>query len=140
MTIIHCGCFILHFQANDDTSRTILREPLGGIFFLLKAAHEVSFRCAEEAQQSTSEWPTGPTSESTLNTEDDGCPGVEPSDETTAEMGACDSIHADAVTPTRLQSPQACKEGLRTIKRHGKDTGTYSKEKYHDFELYCRKR
>ena len=41
VTIIHCGCFMLHFQAYDDTSRTILREPLGGIFFLLKAAHEV---------------------------------------------------------------------------------------------------
>ena len=34
---------MLHFQAYDDTSRTILREPLGGIFFLLKAAH-VTFR------------------------------------------------------------------------------------------------
>ena len=30
---------MLHFQAYDDTSRTILRGPLGGIFFLLKAAH-----------------------------------------------------------------------------------------------------
>ena len=32
---------MLHFQAYDDTSRTILREPLGGIFFLPKAAHDV---------------------------------------------------------------------------------------------------
>ena len=29
----HCGCFMLHFQAYDDTFLTILKGPLGGIFF-----------------------------------------------------------------------------------------------------------
>ena len=33
VTIIRCGCFMLHFQAYDDTSRTILNGPLGAIFF-----------------------------------------------------------------------------------------------------------
>ena len=38
VTIIHCGCFMLHFLAYDDTSRTTLKGPLGGVFFLLKAS------------------------------------------------------------------------------------------------------
>ena len=78
---------------------------------------------------------TGPVSESTLNTGDDGYLGVEQSDETTAGMGADESIYAEVVTPTRLQLLQVCEEGLRRSERHRKDTGTYLKEKYHDFQL-----
>ena len=67
---------------------------------------KVPFRSAEEAQgRSTSKWPTGPVGEPTLSTGDDGFPGVEQSDETTAGMGADESIHAEVVMPTRLQSP-----------------------------------
>ena len=49
---------------------------------------KVPFRSAEEAQrQSTSKWPTGPVGEPTLSTWDNGCPGMEQRDETTAGMG-----------------------------------------------------
>ena len=78
---------------------------------------------------------TRPVSESTLSTRDDGCLGVEQSDETTAVMGADESIHAEVVTPTRLKLPKVYEEGLRRGERHRKDTGTYLKEKYHDFQL-----
>ena len=96
-------------------TRVVAKRPDGSTISMTTGHFKkVSFRSAEEAQRwSTSEWPTGPVNESTLSTGDDRCPGVEQSDETTTGMGADESIHAEVVTPTRLQSPQVCEEGLR---------------------------
>ena len=97
---------------------------------------KVPFRSTIESQRrSTSEWPTGPVSEWTLSIGDYGCPGVEQSGETTAGVGTDESIHAEVVTPTKLQSSQVCEEGLRRSERHQEDTGTNLKENYQDFQL-----
>ena len=118
-------------------TRVVAKRPDGSTITRATAHFKkVPFSSAKEAQRwSTSEWPTGPVSESTLSTGDDGCPGVEQSDETTTGMGADEPIHAEVVTPTRLQSLPVCKEGLRRSERYRKDRETYLKEKYPDFQL-----
>ena len=126
----------LQVQYRKGTMVVVKRPDGSTISMTSTHFKKVPFRSAEEAQRwSTSEWLTGPVSESTLSTGDDGCPGVEQSDETTTGMEANESIHAEVVTPTRLQSPQVCEEGLTRSERHRKDTETCLKEKYQDFQL-----
>ena len=72
---------------------------------------------------------------STLSTGKDGCPGLELSDETTTGRIADESIHAEVDMPTNSQSPQVSEEGLSRSERHRKDTDSYLKEKYQDFQL-----
>ena len=95
---------------------------------------KVPFRSAEDDQgQSTTEWPTEPVGESTLSTGENECSGVEQSNETIAGMG--ESVQTEGVAPTRPQAPQVGEEGLRRSERHRKETGSYLKEKYKDFQL-----
>ena len=96
----------------------------------------VPYRSTEEPQQwSTSDWTPETVSESTFSTRKDGCPGLEQSEETTTGRGAEESIHAEVGMPTNSQSPQVSEEGGRRSERHRKDTDTYLKEKYQDFQL-----
>ena len=101
-------------------TRVVAKRPDGSTITRTTAHFKkVPFRSAEEAQRwSISEWPIGPVSESTLSSGDDGCPGVEQSDETTTGMGADESIHAEVVTPSRLQSPQGGVRGTEKTQRH----------------------
>ncbi|KAK2566494.1 hypothetical protein P5673_009104 [Acropora cervicornis] len=97
---------------------------------------KVPFRSAEDDQgQSTPEWPTEPVGESSLSTGENECPGIEQSNETIAGMG--ESVQTEGVAPTRPQAPQVGEEGLRRPRseRHRKETGSYLKEKYKDFQL-----
>ena len=126
----------LQLQHRKST-RVVAQRPDGSTITRTTAHFKrVPYRSTEEAQQwSTSDWTPETVSESTLSTGKDGCPGLEQSDETTTGRGADESIYAEVGMPTNSQSPQVSEEGLRWSERHRKDTDTYLKEKYQDFQL-----
>ena len=82
----------------------------------------------EEAHRwSSSEWPTEPINESPLRIREDEPVGLEQADRSLAVNKL---IPAETALP-----PLAREEGPRRSERHRKDTDTYLKEKYPDFQL-----
>ena len=116
-------------------TRVVTERPNGSTI-TRSTAHikKVPLRSPEEAQQwSSSEFPTGPVSESTLSAGEDGRPGMGQSEKTTAGVGAGESIRM--ATLASLQLPQVGKERIRRSERFRKDTEAYLNERYQDFQL-----
>ena len=115
-------------------TRVVAKRP-DGSSVTRTTAHfkKVSFGSMEEAHRwSSSEWPTEPVNESPPRSREDEPPGLEQTDRS---MTVNESIPADAAPPVSLPPPLAREEGPRRSERHRKDTDTYLKEKYPDFQL-----
>lgn len=115
-------------------ARVVAKRP-DGSSVTRTTAHfkKVSFGSMEEAHRwSSSEWPTEPVNESPPRSREDEPPGLEQTDRS---MTVNESIPADAAPPVSLPPPLAREEGPRRSERHRKDTDTYLKEKYPDFQL-----
>ena len=107
-------------------TRVVAKRPDGSSITRTTAYFKkVPFRSIEEAHRwSSAELPAKPVNESPPSTGEDGFPGLELTDGSVIQMGACESIPTDAALPAGLTSPLARDQGPRRSERHRKDTDT----------------